>query len=148
MKKFFESLFQSIPKEQSAETSAHFIRLATATLLIEISKADFSQKKSELDQIETLLKQHFSLDQNELESLMSHSHDHSSRLVSLQHLTRELNELMTEQEKIKIIEMMWSVVYADDDKDRFEEYLIRQTADLLYVSHADFIRARLKAEHQ
>ena len=48
--------------------------------------------------------------------------------------------------KVRVIEMMWQVVYADGVKDHYEEHLIRQVAELLYIPHADFIRARHKAE--
>ena len=48
--------------------------------------------------------------------------------------------------KVRVVEMMWQLVYADGDKDRYEEHLIRQVAELLYLSHAEFIQARLQAE--
>ncbi|MCB1855441.1 MAG: TerB family tellurite resistance protein, partial [Halieaceae bacterium] len=40
---------------------------------------------------------------------------------------------------------MWRVAYADGDLDKYEEYLIRQVAELTYVPHGDYIRAKLEA---
>ena len=56
--------------------------------------------------------------------------------------TRLVNENVDQTQKLKIVEMMWRVSYADLDKDKYEEHLIRKVSDLLYVPHADFIRLR------
>ncbi len=48
--------------------------------------------------------------------------------------------------KRRVIEMMWHMVYADGEKDHYEEHLMRQVADLLYISHSEFIQARHQAE--
>jgi uncharacterized tellurite resistance protein B-like protein len=40
---------------------------------------------------------------------------------------------------------MWTVAYADGDIDKYEEHLIRQVAELTYVAHEDYIRAKLRA---
>ncbi len=142
---FFKKLFET-PVSPSKQTTQHQIQLITATLLIEVSKADFSQDQTELEHINFLLKNHFELSSNEVEILCEQAQRHSNKVTSLQHLTRELNETLSQQDKIKVIELMWQVVYADGEKDRYEEHLMRQVADLLYVSHEHFIKARLKAE--
>ena len=38
---------------------------------------------------------------------------------------------------------MWQVAYADDHLDPIEEAVIRKVAELLYVNHSEFIRAKL-----
>jgi uncharacterized tellurite resistance protein B-like protein len=43
---------------------------------------------------------------------------------------------------------MWEVAYADGRLDRYEEHMIRQVADLLYLSHSDFIRTKLASKPQ
>jgi len=143
---FFDTLFSQADTSESSEINEHQRQLITATLLIEVSKADFDQDDVELNHISQLLKSHFSLSQTEVSTLISLAQQHSDKVTSLQHLTRELNETLTQQDKITIIEMMWQVVYADGEKDHYEEYLMRQVADLLYVSHEHFIKARFKAE--
>jgi len=142
---FFKSLFGN-PSEPSKQTTQHQIQLITATLLMEVSKADFSQDNVELEHITLILKRHFKLSPNEVSILCQQAQQHSNTVTSLQHLTRELNETLSQRDKITIIELMWQVVYADGEKDRYEEHLMRQVADLLYVSHEHFIKARLKAE--
>ena len=43
---------------------------------------------------------------------------------------------------------MWAIAYADGDLDKYEEYIIRKVADLLHVSHSDFMHAKHTARSQ
>lgn len=147
MNNFFKNLFKSAQTEHSPEQHQHQLQLITATLLVEISKADFEQDEVELKRIHQVLKQHFALNEQETHELIQQAHQHSDKLTSLQHMTRQLNESVSQQDKINIIELMWQIVYADGEKDCYEEHLMRQVSDLLYVSHAHFIQARHKAEN-
>lgn len=122
------------------------IDLATAILMIEVSRADFDQDPAELNKIRELLLAHLSLPPGDVDALLEEAHEEADRLVSLQHITRLMNEQMTQQSKARVIELMWLVAYADGEKHHYEEHLLRQVADLLYVSHSDFIRARHQAE--
>ncbi len=120
--------------------------LATAVLLVEISRADFDQDETELAHIRELLLNHLALDKTAIDDLLQQAHQEADRLVSVQHITRLMNEQLDQEGKRKVVEMMWSVVYADGDKHHYEEHLLRKVAELLYVSHEDFIRARHLAE--
>lgn len=99
-----------------------------------------------MKEVRQVLSEQFNLSKQELEQLISEADEHADRLVSLQHVTRQLNENFSEAEKIRVIEMMWQVVFADGNLDHYEEHLIRQVAELLYLPHSEFIKARHKAE--
>jgi uncharacterized tellurite resistance protein B-like protein len=146
MKSLLKKLFQPNPLPDKQYDSEHALRISTAALLVEVSRADFEQDASELAHMRQLLSQQFSLDDSALDELMDQAHQEADDLVSLQHITRLLNEQFDQAMKKRVIEMMWQVVFADGVKDHYEEHLIRQVADLLYVPHSDFIRARHKAE--
>lgn len=124
----------------------HALRVATAVLLVEVTRADFIVQSSERQRLRKLLERQFSLSKEELDALMAEAEADADRLVSIQHITRLLNEHYDHAMKLRVIEMMWQIVYADGDKDHYEEHLIRQVADLLYISHSEFIQARHKAE--
>ncbi len=142
IERFLKPTFDRFNKQEPAMA----IDLATAVLLIEVSKADFEQDEAELDLIRNLLLKHLSLPENELDTLLQNAHEEADRLVSLQHITRLMNEQLDQQGKVRVVELMWKVVYADGEKHHYEEHLMRQISDLLYVEHADFIQARLQAE--
>ena len=84
----------------------------------------------------------------EQRELLQEAEADADQLVSIQHTTRLLNEHYDHAMKVRVIEMMWQLIYADGEKSHYEEHLIRQVADLLYVSQAEFIQARHKAEEQ
>jgi uncharacterized tellurite resistance protein B-like protein len=140
--RFFKPAFDRFNQHQPAMA----IDLATAVLLIEVSKADFEQDETELATIRSLLLKHLSIGEQELDALLQNAHEEADQLVSLQHITRLMNEQLDQQGKVKVIELMWKVVYADGEKHHYEEHLMRQISDLLYVDHSDFIQARHQAE--
>ncbi len=141
-----KKLFQPESPQAPEIDREHALRLSTATLLIEVCRADFQVQESEIEHMRRLLTENFSLGDDELDELMQQARQKADDLVSLQHVTRLLNEQFDEAMKIRVIEMMWQVVYADGVKDHYEEHLIRQIAELLYVPHSEFIRARHRAE--
>jgi uncharacterized tellurite resistance protein B-like protein len=137
---------------ESIETSLldfeHALRVATAVLLIEVTRADFRVNHAEQQHLRELLKQQFDLTGEELDALIEQAESDADQLISLQHVTRLMNEHYDHAMKIRVIEMMWQIVFADGDMDHYEEHLMRKVADLLYVSHAEFIKARHKAEER
>lgn len=132
--------------ETSPEDIEHALQVATAVLLVEVTRADFIVDVSEKLKLRELLEQQFNLSEMELDALLEKAEDGADRMVSIQHVTRLLNEHYDHAMKLRIVEMMWQLVYADGEKDHYEEHLIRQVADLLYLSHGEFIQARHKAE--
>lgn len=132
--------------ETSPADIEHALRVATAVLLVEVARADFIIVPSEKLRLRELLEQQFNLSAQELDALLEEAEADADRMVSIQHVTRLLNEHYDHAMKRRVVEMMWQLVYADGEKDHYEEHLIRQVADLLYVSHSEFIRARHKAE--
>ena len=146
MKKLLLEFLTITVTETSPETMEHALRVATAVLLIEVVRADFIVEPSEQRRLRQLLEQQFQLSQAELDALLEEAEADADRLISIQHITRLLNEHYDHAMKQRVVEMMWRLVYADGDKSHYEEHLIRQVADLLYLSQSEFIQARHRAE--
>jgi uncharacterized tellurite resistance protein B-like protein len=143
IKNYFEELFQNKSEESKQN---HTIELACAALMIEISLADDHIDSNERQVINKLLSDSFNLTDNEIEQLISLAESEVDHAVSLHGFTSLLNNSLTMPEKIRIIENLWHVAFADSVLDKYEEYYIRKVADLLYISHSDYIQAKLKAE--
>jgi uncharacterized tellurite resistance protein B-like protein len=124
----------------------HTLRVATAVLLIEVMRADFIVQPAERQKLRQLIAQQFELSAGELDALLEQAEMDADRMVSIQHVTRLMNQHYDHAMKRRVIQMMWQLVYADGDKDHYEEHLIRQVSDLLYVPHSEFIQARHQAE--
>lgn len=121
-------------------------RLAVATLLVEIARADFEVDSAERTAIRRMLASAYGLDPETARSLVAEAERAAEEVVSLYEFTRRLNEELSPPEKVEIIEMLWRVAFADGRLDKYEEHLVRKAADLLYVPHRRFIRAKLKIE--
>ena len=146
MKQFLQKLLAVDDGDDAPADVEHALRVATAVLLVEVARADFSVERAERERMRRLLAAQFDLDAAELDAVLEEAEADADKLVSIQHLTRLLNEHYDHAMKVRIVEMMWQVVYADGEKDHYEEHLLRQVAELLYLSHAEFIQARHKAE--
>ena len=146
MKKILLQFLTLSVEESDDEDIEHALRVATAVLLVECARADFVIESSERERLRQLLQQQFQLSDTELDALLEEAEADADRLVSIQHITRMLNEHYDHAMKVRVVEMMWQLVYADGDKSHYEEHLIRQVADLLYLSQAEFIQARHRAE--
>ena len=124
------------------EEREHTLRLATATLLVEIVRADYQENLTENEMVFAELKRRFGLTEDEALLLVKEAEQEADHSVTLQSFTRLLHERLSLGEKHAVIEMLWRVAMADDHLDKHEDYLVRKLADLLYVSHGDLIRIR------
>ena len=146
MKQIIKSWFQIKVVQTSEQDLDHALKIATATLLVEVMRADFVVQQAEQQRLRDLLETQFQLTAAELDAIISEANDRADQMVSLQHITRLMNEHYDHTMKLRVVEMMWSLIFADGEKDHYEEHLIRQVAELLYLSHAEFIQARHRAE--
>ncbi|MCO6413796.1 MAG: TerB family tellurite resistance protein [Thiogranum sp.] len=126
----------------------HRLQLATAALLYEMLRADHDEHPEELVALERALKKTFSLDRDETRQLAKLAKREVAESVSLYQFTGLINRHFSPQEKVRVVEMLWQVAFADDRLDRYEEALVRKIADLIHVPHRDFIRARHRVEKQ
>jgi uncharacterized tellurite resistance protein B-like protein len=123
-------------------TREHELKLATAVLLIEVARADFSEAELELEAVAELLEQHLGLPHAEIRELVAEARQQADRAASLQTFTRGLHEELDPAEKHRVIEMLWRVALSDSKLDKHEDHLIRKLAGLLYISNNDLIRIR------
>ncbi|MGH8511179.1 MAG: TerB family tellurite resistance protein [Nitrososphaera sp.] len=123
---------------------AHALNLATAALLVEISRADNHVSDSERAFIIEAMRKSFGLDELEARELVQLADRAADQAVSLTEFTRLLNQNLTQEDRVSIVQSLWQVANADTDIDKYEEYYVRKIADLLYVSHSDFIRTKLR----
>ena len=122
------------------------IQLAAALLLIEVMHADHEIDDREKDAVINALKKIFGLSDEEAKDVFEIAEERAKDMISLQQYTSILNRTLEPAEKLTLLEQIWRVVFSDDELDRYEEHLVRQIAELLYIRHSDFILARLRAK--
>ncbi|GLT14630.1 TerB family tellurite resistance protein [Vibrio algivorus] len=138
LKSFFNQIVDgNVQENQSLDTN-----LAIAALLCQVSQADHSvDEKEEATKIQMLGKL-FSLTEADAKTLLQEATLRSENSASLYEFTDQLRDL-EHQQRFELIQSMWQVAYADHHLDPIEEAIIRKVAELLYVNHNDFIRAKL-----
>ena len=141
LKDFFERSIQDSADHPGSGTDNR-VELSAAVLMIEISLADSSIGDDELAVIENALVEHFDISEEQVDELIDLARREVDIAVSLHDFTRMLNNNLEASEKIRIIELLWQVAFADAVLDKYEEYYIRKIADLLYISHKDYIRTK------
>jgi len=127
--------------EESSELPDH--RIAIASLLCAVAYADHDTSSAEQQAIKTNLTKLLCIEAHEVSTLMQIAQQEMLASNSIFDFTSLLSTLTPEQ-RIEVIEMMWRVAYADGHLDDIEEAIIRRVAGLLYVSHSEFIRTKLK----
>ena len=144
LKDFFNQTL-STNNDAGDKQSTDRIELAAAVLMVEISLADSTLDKDERRLILNLLQKEFHLSPEDSISILSLAEKESNHSISLHEFTRLINDTMSGQEKVRIIELLWQVAFADSVLDKYEEYYVRKIADLLYISHKDYIKAKHKS---
>jgi len=141
---FFEKhILDEMNQSDSAKQDA--LHLATATLLFEMAQADEMVESSEREAIQSLLANKFSLENKLAKELLELAADKSRQATSMQEFTRLLNEHFSQKEKQQMVKMLWEVALSDGVIDKYEDMFVRQMADLLYVSHSHFVKAKHEA---
>lgn len=142
IREFFQ---QRVLDAGPAPVDERSLRVATATLMFEMALADDEVEAREREVMAKLLGEYFNLDEATLEELIVLAADTARQAVCLQEFTRLLNEHFDQGQKLQVIEMLWRVALGDAGLDKYEEALVRQIADLLYVPHTAFIEAKHRA---
>jgi uncharacterized tellurite resistance protein B-like protein len=132
--------------ENQEEKEKNIINNACAALLIETALADKVFNTEEIDSMKKTLREVYEIDEKDLDELISESEKKVSESTSLYEYTRLINDLCDYQDKLKLINNLWTIAFADKHLDKYEEFLIRKISDLLYVSHSDFIQQKLSVK--
>ena len=146
LKEFFENHLKP-DTANHAGTPVKTIEFAAAVLMFEISRADSNIDDDERKVIDDALVNHFHLSPAEAEELLSLAEKEVDHSVSLYDFTRMINDNLSREDRIKIVELLWKVAFADAVLDKYEEYFIRKIADLLYVSHKDYMQSKHRASN-
>ena len=125
------------------QKDTEIINNACAALLIETALADKIFNEEEMISMKQTLNKVYKVDEQDIEELINESKKKVSESTSLYEYTRLINDLCNYEDKIRLISNLWSIAFADQHLDKYEEYLIRKISDLLHVSHKDFIQQKL-----
>jgi len=116
----------------------------SASLLVEVARADHQLESSEVDSISKALQQSCSLEKDEIVEIVNAAVVDADSAISLHEHISQVNEHFERDQKCLLIEQMWRVAVADGNIDHYEDYTIRKISDLLHMRHSEFIQAKLR----
>jgi uncharacterized tellurite resistance protein B-like protein len=121
------------------------IQLATAVLLLEAARCDFDLRADEFKAILGAVRRMMGLTEDEAVAVVRVAEEEVRLSKRLYEFTRLIDENYTSEQKKALVQCLWQVVFADAQLLASEEYIVRKIADLLNLSLADFLDAKIRA---
>jgi uncharacterized tellurite resistance protein B-like protein len=117
-------------------------RLAATALLIHVVSLDGDPSEIEKRKLHSLIESRFGLDPGTADKLIASAMLVEGEAVDLYHFTSVIMRSVNEEGRLRIVEMMWELVYADGQVTEFEDNVVWRAADLLGVSSRDRIELK------
>jgi len=111
-------------------------RVLVAALLINTAKIDENYTDIEKKIIKIALENIYNISSDQVEELMIHAEKKEEEQNQIIEFTKEIKKHSMES-RLKIIEIIWKIVYSDGVSDSYESNLIRRICGLLYISDKD-----------
>src|SRR6185436_12044999 len=123
--------------------------LAATALLVHVVSLDGEPSAIEQRKLHSLIESRFKLDPGTADHLIARATRAEGEAVDLYHFTSVIMRSVNEEGRLRIIEMMWELVYADGQVSEFEDNVVWRAADLLGISSRDRIELKHRvAERQ
>ena len=128
-------MFKNIFAKQK-KVSSDNKNILVAALLIHAAKIDENYTDAEKKIIKEALINLNNISSDQAEDLMKLAEKKEEESNQMLEFTREIKKYPMEF-RLKIIEIIWKIVYSDDVSDNYESNLIRRICGLLYISDKD-----------
>ena len=136
---------RNIGPQGTPAAERHSVELATAALLVEVVRSDAGIAPSEQQAVLRAVRERFGLSDEEAQTLFSLAEDEVRTANDYYQFTSLINRHFDQPRKQHVIELMWQVAYADAELAAHENHLLRRIAELLHVTHGDYIAAKMRA---
>jgi uncharacterized tellurite resistance protein B-like protein len=138
LKTFLSTLVEH--EQQSPAVSK--LQLATAALITRVATVHIELSQARREKLHAVLRSHFDLDDRATAMLLEESAAVDRTAVDLYRFTRQLNQLLNDESRRRLVRMMWEVVYADGRVNELEHNIIWRVADLLGVTTRQRVELR------
>src|SRR5438046_8701039 len=123
-------------------------RLTATALLIHVRCLDGEPSDAERSKLHSLIESRFGLDPGTADQLIASARLVEGEAVDLYHFTSVIMRQVDEEGRLRIVEMMWELVYSDGQVSEFEENVVWRAADLFAAPSRERIEIRLGATAQ
>lgn len=144
LKDLFDALLPPQPGAPPADAE-HQLQLATAVLLVEVLRTAADVGAAERRAVVDALKDKFALADDEIARLVELAERTARDASDYYAFTSRINEGFDMSRKLRIVEHMWRVAWADGTLSAHEQHVLWRIADLLHVPHGAYIHAKMRA---
>jgi len=144
-KRFFGSTDSS--PTSAGQNNEREVIVAVCALFLERGRIDETFTEQELAQVLSILTEKYGLSGQDVDALIEEADRELKESVDLWQFARVINQQFSRDEKEKLIERLWQIVYVDGKMDQHEHYLMNKLSNLLRLSHKQLIDAKLKVLH-
>lgn len=123
-------------------------RLALAALLVRVARTDGLYAAEEVERIDKILMARHGLSPFEALALRAEAEELETQAPDTVRFTRALKEAVPIEDRIAVIEALWSVALADGLRDAEEDQLLRLLSNLLGVSDVESSLARRRVSKE
>lgn len=118
------------------------VRVAAAALMVHVATLDGELTPVERAKLSDLLQARFKLDEAASAELIDAAIAADHEAVDFYHFTSLLMRMLDEEQRRRIVAMMWEMVFVDGEVTEFEDNVMWRVADLLGVSNRERIELR------
>lgn len=138
-----QHFLSSLTEQNTEQEVSHTIEMACAVLLCEVMKADGLMADEEQQQMAKMLMSEFTLTPIEADDIIEQAIYLSEHATDFYQFTSTLNQHFDTKQRIKMLELLWQLAYADNELSSIEEHVIRKIADLLHLRQSEYIQTKL-----
>ncbi|MCC2096214.1 MAG: TerB family tellurite resistance protein [Hyphomicrobiales bacterium] len=110
------------------------MRLASAALLVHVADADGHFGKAERDCAQALVAERFHLDPYEAAQLVREALERNHEEAGIDSFVSILKRSLNPDARLKIVAMLWDIVFADGKVNEVEESMVWRIANMLELS--------------
>ena len=140
LREFISDVVSHSVEHQSFDETGY--KLAATALFIHVISLDGEPSEVEKRKLHELIETRFGLDPGTADRLIASATLVEGEAVDLYHFTSVIMRSLNDEGRLRIVEMMWELVYADGRVSEFEENVVWRAADLLAVPSRDRIELK------
>jgi uncharacterized tellurite resistance protein B-like protein len=127
----------------------HALQVAVAVLVHEARRADYDEAHlQESDAGVAALRELLGIDRAQAAALLAEGREKAQHLTSFYAPVTVIKRDYTMEQRIRLVEHLWRVAFADGLLNPYEDHYVRKIAHLLYVPNTDSMLARNRARDQ
>ena len=126
---------------------SHDTQLSAACLLLSVAESDEKLDQQELDTIQDILKDFFSIEDHDAHDLINEAHDKIKNATGLFEFGQHLNSVFDNRDRLDFISCIFEVAYADGDLHYLEHHTIKKIANILNINRSDILASKAEIKN-